>query len=204
MSTSYDPERTTLAPRGQESTAAYAWVSSPLGDPTDSASDRPYERNLPPNHPITSPTRRRPIDKTFVVGGLVGLVGAGAVLAFALFGNSSQPQNGGAAPAAPASAAPDNPTPAAVVAPLSDSPPPPADPGTQPDAAPKGPVVTANAPAPRIGAPVSAPQLPPPHSLPSAPKVPPSLFPNLPALPPLPSPPSLCLPPHHLVQGVCK
>jgi hypothetical protein len=205
MSTSYDPERTTRAPRAEGFTSAYAWASSPLGDPTDSASNLPYEHDFPP--PPIAPktkTKRRPIDKTFVAGGVIGLLGAAAVLGMALFGNSPQPQDPAPAPAStsvPPSSTPSvvttdsAPAPAAVVAPLPDSQPPAADPGTPP----QGPVATA--PAPQASVPVAPQQLPPPHSLPSPPKLAPPLPLKLPVPPKLPP---LCLPPQHLVQGVCK
>lgn len=202
MSTSYDPERTTLAPRAEGSTAAYAWVSSPLGDPTDSASDVGYQRDFP-REPIAPPTRRKRIDKTFLAGGLIGLLGAGVMLGVALFWTSPQQQDPAPAPAStgtPPSATPvvttDNgPAPAAAVAPLPDSQPPAADPGTPP----QGPVVAA--PPPHAAPPVAPHQLPSPRSLPSPAKLPPPLPLKLPLPPNLPP---LCLPPQHLVQGACK
>ncbi|ORW25158.1 hypothetical protein AWC19_08185 [Mycobacterium palustre] len=98
MSTSYDPERTTRAPRAEGFTEAYAWASSPLGDPTDSASNLPYEQDFP-RRPLAPKTRRRPVDKTFVAGGLIGLLGAGAMLGVALLSTSPQPQDPAPAPA---------------------------------------------------------------------------------------------------------
>ena len=65
-----------------------------------------------------------------------------------------------------------------------------ADPGLPPAAPPPGPVVIVNAAPPPVW-------LPPVH-----PPVP--LLPPPPKLPTLPPPPSLCLPPHHLVGGVCN
>lgn len=221
MTTMNDFDRTAFAPRGEESTSAYAWASSPLGDPTDSAADLPYEQEFAPD-PIAPEVKPRSINKTMVAAGLIGLMSAGTALGIALFGGSAQPQHvavasgSTAAPAAvpasvapaPVVAAPDNgpapapvvtaPAPAAVVAPLPDSPPPPADPGTPPDATPPGPVVIVNTPPPAVWVPVQPPQQPSP---PSPPKWTPP--PPLKWTPP-PPPPLLCLPPHHLVQGVCK
>ena len=91
----------------------------------------------------------------------------------------------------------DIPAPAPVVTPPADNGPPPADPGPPPAAPPPGPVVIVNAPPPPVWLPPIHPLQPPP------PQSPPHLPPP-PKLPTLPPPPSLCLPPHHLVQGVCK
>ncbi len=102
-------------------------------------------------------------------------------------------------------AAPQGQASAAVVAPPPENPAPPADPGAPPAAAPQSPLVMVNVappPAVWVPVPVAPPQLPPPPSLPPLP-TPPKL-PPLPTPPKLPPPPSLCLPPHHIVQGVCK
>jgi hypothetical protein len=206
MNAIYDAERTTLAPRGEAPTAAYAWASSPLGGPSDSAGGLPYGddfatiRIAPAG--IAPAARRRPIDKGIVAAGVIGLIIAGTALAVALFSGSPEPQHvavtsgstsaPAAATPAPMVAAPDNgPAPATVVNPADDHPVP-ADAGSPPDAAP--PVV--------VWAPVAPRQLPPPPSLPpfhSLPKLP-----APPQLTPPPGLPALCLPPHHLVQGVCK
>ncbi len=124
------------------------------------------------------------------------------------------PPNNGAAPAsvvalpadipapAPAVTPPVNiPAPAPVVTPPPDNGPPPADPGPPPAAPPPGPVVIVNSPPPPVWLPPIHPPLP--LQPPSPPQSPPHLPPP-PKLPTLPPPPSLCLPPHHLVQGVCK
>lgn len=239
MTTIHDFDRTAFAPRGEEPTSAYAWASSPLGDPTDSAADLPYEphgQEFPPD-PIAPEAKPKSINKTMVAAGLIGLMSAGTAVGIALFGGSSQPQHvavasgSSAVPAAaPASAAPvvaapdSGPAPAPVVNPPADgpvaapvvslpapdavvppdSPPPPPEVGTPADAAPPGPVVIVNAPPPAIWVPVHPPQQPSPPSPPKLPPPPPPKLPAPPKLTPLPPPPLLCLPPHHLVQGVCK
>jgi hypothetical protein len=238
MSTMHDMDRTALAPRGEDPTSAYAWASSPLGDPT--SADLPHGGDFPPD-PITRAAKAKSIDKVMVAAGLIGAIGAGVALGIAVFGSAPQPRSvavasgsTGAPAAVPASAAPspvpaaslpapvipppDNgpapvvalpengPSPAGVVAPPPVNPPPPADPGTPPAAPPQGPVVMVNVPPPpAVWVPLPPPQLPPLPllpPLPAPPKLPP--LPAPPKLPPLPPPPSLCLPPHHLVQGVCK
>jgi hypothetical protein len=234
MSTWDDMDRTALAPRGADVTEAWAWASSPLGDPTDEAGEPTYRHEFPPD-PMTPAANRKSIDKLWVTAGVIGMIGAGVALSVALLSNPPQPRSvavtsgstgvpaAAAASAAPAPAAavvppPDNgpapvvalpdataqgPAPAAVVAPPPDNPAPPADPGTPPDATPPGPVVVVNVPPPApVWVAVPPPQLPPPPSLPPLP-APPKL-PPLPAPPKLPPPPVLCLPPHHLLQGVCK
>jgi hypothetical protein len=113
--------------------------------------------------------------------------------------------------------APVAPAPAPVVSapePAADGPAPAADPGSPP--APNGPVVIVDVPAPPIS--VSLPPLPPlpsqppqPPSPPSPPKLPPPS--KLPTPQPLPTKvptitpkpvPQLCLPPKHIVNGVCQ
>ena len=208
MNAIYDAERTTLAPRGEAPTAAYAWASSPLGGPSDSAGGLPYGDDVATIR-IAPAARRRPIDKGIVAAGLIGLIITGTALAVALFSGSPEPQHvavtsgstsaPAAATPAPMVAAPDNgPAPATVVNPADDHPAP-ADAGSPPDAAPP---VVVSVPPPAVWVPVPPRQLPPPPSLPpfhSLPKLP-----APPQLTPLPGLPALCLPPHHLVQGVCK
>lgn len=234
MSTWDDMDRTALAPRVDDVTEAWAWASSPLGDPTDESGDRPSGREFSPN-PLTPP-QPRSIDKLWVTAGVVGLIGAGVALGITFLSSSPQPRSvavtsgstavpaalpASAAPApaaavvpppdngpaqAPVDATPGAPAPVAVVAPPPDNPAPAPDPGAPPAAAPQGPVVVVNAPAPvPVWVPAPPPQLPPPPSLPPLP-APPKLppLPAPPKLPPPPPPPALCLPPHHLVQGVCK
>src|SRR6516164_9966173 len=227
-------DRTTFAPRGDDATSAWAWASSPLGEPSDhagdlsdQAGDLPYGYDLP-TELITPAATRKPIDKLIVGAGLIGLIGAGTALGIALLSGSPQSQRSTAvrassdAPATVAAAAPspvvsptDNgPAPAPVVN-LPDNSPAPAPVVALPDNAPApAPVV---APAPVIPPPPPDPGTPP-AAWPSGPVVgvyvppprpvwmplPPPQLPPPPSLPPLPAPPGLCLPPHHLAQGGCK
>ncbi|OMC45321.1 hypothetical protein A5745_14730 [Mycobacterium sp. IS-2888] len=94
MTTDHDFDPTALAPRGEEPTAAYAWASSPLGDPTDSASHLPSEHEFPlaPDQIAPEP-QPKSINKTMVAAGLIGLISAGTALGIALSGGSSQPQH---------------------------------------------------------------------------------------------------------------
>jgi hypothetical protein len=208
MTTMHDMDGTAFAPRAEDATEAQAWASSPLGDPTDPpeapacASDFATDR-------ITHEAARKSIDKRWVATGLIGVIGAGVALGIALFTGSPQPRSvavtsgATAAPAAapaPAAPAPDNGPGPAAVAPPPDNAASPADPGTPP-ASPTGPAVVNAPPRPLVRVPAPQPQLPPPPSLP-LPNLPPLPLPL--KLPPLPPPPALCLPPHHLVQGVCK
>jgi hypothetical protein len=209
----FDP--TGIAPRGDDVTSAWAWASSPLGNPADEAGGLAYGYDSPTDA-ITPAAKRRPIDKLVVAAGLIGVIGAGAALGIALLSTSPQPRPVSVAPGstgapagvpaagvpAPVVNPPDNgPAPAAAVT-APDNPPPSADPGTPPAATPPGPVVMVNVPPPAVWVPVPPPQLPPPPSLPPLPS--PPKLPAPPKLPPPPPPPFLCLPPHHLVQGVCK
>jgi hypothetical protein len=208
MTTIHDFERTALAPRGEEPTSAYAWASSPLGDPTDSAADLPYGHEFPPD-PIVPAAKPKSINKTMVAAGVIGLIGAGTALGIALFGGSSQPHHmavasgsiavPAAAPAsaapAPAVAAPDNgPVPAPVVTPPANGPA-------------SAPVVTLPAPAAVVAPPPDNPPPPadlstPPDAAPPGPVVivnalpPPAIWVPVqpPQLPP-PSPPKLPPPP---------
>jgi len=207
-----DFDRTAFAPRGDEATAAYAWASSPLGEPADEAGDLP-SGDCAPLAPSTPASKRKPVDKLIVAAGLMGAIGAGAALWMALSGGSPQPQptaavlNSTEAPAAaPAATAA-----AAVQAPAASAP------DNVPAAAP---VLSAPAPAPVVSAqdnrpaPVaviaSPPEYPPaadpgtpPAAAPSGPVVivnappPPSVWVPVqpPQLPPLPSPPKLPAPP---------
>ncbi|WP_139333182.1 hypothetical protein, partial [Mycobacterium sp. SP-6446] len=90
MNTSHDLDRTALAPLGEEPTSAFAWASSPLGDPTDSSGDLAYREDASPD-PI-APAKPKSINKTMVAAGLIGVIGAGTVLGIALLGGSPQPQ----------------------------------------------------------------------------------------------------------------
>ena len=152
MSTPHDIDRTALAPRGEGPTSAYAWASSPLGDPTDSAGDLPYGHEFPPD-PIAPEPKPKSINKAMVAAGLIGAIGASTALGIALFSGSPQPQHvavasgsTGVPAAVPASVAP-APAPAAAPAPV--VPP--------PDATPQGP-----APAPVVALPDATPQGPAP------------------------------------------
>jgi hypothetical protein len=230
--TSYAP--TGHAPRREECTVASAWSSSPLGDPAGGAAYSDAAGFVDDRDDFATDLiapARKPwfISKGVLAGSLIAAVGLSAGLGITRFGHSNQPQpvsvtSGAtaapvAAPAAipaPAPPPPDNGSaPASVAALPADIPatpvvtppvdisapaplvtPPPldngpaADPGLPPAAPPPGPVVIVNAAPPPVW-------LPPVH-----PPVP--LLPPPPKLPTLPPPPSLCLPPHHLVGGVCK
>ena len=122
MSTPHDIDRTALAPRGEGPTSAYAWASSPLGDPTDSAGDLPYGHEFPPD-PIAPAPKPKSINKAMVAAGLIGAIGASTALGIALFSGSPQPQHvavasgsTGVPAAVPASVAP-APAPAAAPGP---------------------------------------------------------------------------------------
>ena len=91
-------DRTTFAPRGDDATSAWAWASSPLGEPSDhagdlsdQAGDLPYGYDLP-TELITPAATRKPIDKLIVGAGLIGLIGAGTALGIALLSGSPQSQ----------------------------------------------------------------------------------------------------------------
>ncbi|WP_156764732.1 hypothetical protein, partial [Mycobacterium sp. 1081908.1] len=81
MSTWHDMDRTVLAPRVDDVTEAWAWASSPLGNPTDERSDLGHEF---PTDLITPATNRKSIDKLWVGAGVIGLIGAGVALSVAL------------------------------------------------------------------------------------------------------------------------
>jgi len=231
MSTMYDADPTTYSPRGEDATIVSAWSSSPLGDPAFRAGDADedgypaYRGGFRPDPITPAAAKPKPMGKAALAAGVIGAIGMGAALGIVLIGNSTQPRtvtvtpgSTGAPIAVPAAGAPtqvvpppgpapaqavappDNgPAPTAVVAvpdnspaPIPaftqpDNPAPPADPGSPPALTPPGPVVNVNVPLPPVSVSVQPPQLPP---LPSPPKLPP--------------PPVLCLPPHHLVKGVCK
>jgi hypothetical protein len=221
MNTQNDMVRTALAPRGEEPTSAYAWASSPLGDPIDSAGELPYRQNFPLD-PIT-PAKPKSINKTMVAAGLIGVIGAGTALGIALLsGGSPQPQHvavtsgaTGAPAAVPASVAP-APAPAAaapapVVPPPDATPPGPAPAAVValPDATPQGPAPAAVVASPPDNPPPPADPGIPPAAAPPGPvvivnaplpppvwvPVPPPQLPPPPSLPPLPSPPKLPPPP---------
>lgn len=119
MTTDHDFDPTALAPRGEEPTSVYAWASSPLGDPTDSASHLPSEHEFPlAPEKIAPEAKPKSINKTMAAAGLIGLISAGTALGIALFGGSSQPQHLAVASGSTAvpAAAPESAAPAPLVA----------------------------------------------------------------------------------------
>src|SRR5215471_13903416 len=126
-----DMSRTGSAPRVDDVTEAWAWASSPLGDPTNESGDRPYGHEFAPD-PITPVTNRKSIDKLWVSAGVIGLVGAGVALGITLLSSSPQPRSvavtsgSTAAPEAAAVPASPAPAPAAAVATPPDNGPAPA------------------------------------------------------------------------------
>ena len=90
MSTIYDADPTTYAPRGDDITTVSAWSSSPLGDPADRAGYSAYRADVPPD-PITPAARPWSISKGALVGGLIGTIGVSAAVGMALFGDWGQP-----------------------------------------------------------------------------------------------------------------
>ncbi len=118
MNSPHDMDGTALAPRGEDPTSAYAWASSPLGDPTDGSAALPNGHEFPPG-PITPAARAKSIDKVLVAAGLIGVIGAGSALGIVLFAGSPQPQAVAVAPGSAAAAstfAALAPVPAAAVA----------------------------------------------------------------------------------------
>jgi hypothetical protein len=244
MTTMYDADRTTSAPRGDDATVVSAWSSSPLGAPsagaayadhteyadeTVCAQDAAYSAyrddftpdpvdRVDPVHQVDQQATPRSFRKVILAATLLGTVGLSAVLGAVLLADSGQPKtvavapgSAGAPAAVPAAVATvvtptDNPpAPPPVISQADNGPapavvlPPPADPGTPPTAKPPGPVVEVNPAPPPIWAPPKPPQWAPP-SPPKQQPWPPKQQP----WPPKQSTPVLCLPPHHLVQGVCK
>jgi hypothetical protein len=220
-----DFDRTAFAPRGDDSTSAWAWSSSPLGEPSDDAEDLPYGDDRSPE-PVAPAVKRKPIKKLIVAAGLIGVIGSGTALVIALSGSSHQAQSSSGTTAVVAAVAPQ-----AAVSNPSDNGPAPAPAANPTDNGPTAaPVVAApdNAPAPApafVPPPNNAPPANLGTPLPAGPagpvvkgKVPPSVWipapppqlppppspPQLPAPPKLPPLPGLCLPPHPLVQGACK
>ncbi|WP_193791173.1 hypothetical protein, partial [Mycobacterium paraense] len=121
MNTPRDLDRTAVAPRGDDPTSAYAWASSPLGDPTRDSEDLPHGHEFPAES-ITPAKSAKSIDKVLVAAGLIGVIGAGTALGIALFSSSPRPQavavtpGSAAAPAAASTFAALAPVPAAAVA----------------------------------------------------------------------------------------
>jgi hypothetical protein len=217
--TSYAP--TSHAPRGDESTVASAWSSSPLGDPSGGAaySDAP---GLVDDHydlatDLIAPARKPWfISKGVLAGALIAAVGLSAGLGITLLSHSNQAPRPVAATAG-ATAAPVA-APFASLAPApAPAPPAPAAPADIPAPAP----VAAEIPAPAyIPAPAPIPDVAPPPAAPppppAAPPPPPVVVAPVPVF--VPHPPVLlphplnpagpshsigCLPPHHLFGGVC-
>ncbi|MCV7093111.1 hypothetical protein, partial [Mycobacterium interjectum] len=119
MNSPNDMDRTALAPLGEEPTSAYAWASSPLGDPTDEAGGLPHGPDFPPDSSTPAATAKS-VDKVMVAAGLIGVIGAGTALGIALFSSSPQPPAVAVAPGSAATAstfAALAPVPAAAVAP---------------------------------------------------------------------------------------
>ncbi|WP_156690375.1 hypothetical protein, partial [Mycobacterium sp. Marseille-P9652] len=92
-----DPDKTTYVPRGDDSTIAQAWASSPLGEPAQLDAS-------PPHRNPTGTRRRIPAEVlAAAVAGAVGLVGAVGMI---FSGDSGQPHPVSVtpAPAVPADA----------------------------------------------------------------------------------------------------